>query len=118
MATRLIIPVWLALSPARLIAIIENSSSSIYDVLSFGLTRRFNERFLMDFHYTAASSATYSAFYADANSGIPSEWDNWRSAERAPSDFFQRHRLAANGSCGCHSVFSSQRPPLWRAVFQ
>jgi hypothetical protein len=83
--------------PARLIAVIENSSSSIYDALSFGLTRRFDERFMIDVHYTASSSATYSAFYADANSGIPNEWDNWGSAERAPSDFYQRHRLAANG---------------------
>jgi hypothetical protein len=83
--------------PARLIAVIENSSSSIYDALSVGLTRRLYDRFLVDFHYTAASSATYSAFYADANSGIPNEWNNWGSAERAPSDFFQRHRFAGNG---------------------
>jgi len=60
------------------------------------LTHR-GDRFLLDFHYTASSSATYSAFYADANSGIPNEWNNWGSAERAPSDFYQRHRFAANG---------------------
>jgi hypothetical protein len=85
---------WLGV-PARLIAVIENSSSSIYDALSFGLTHR-TERLLLDFHYTASSSASYSAFYADANSGIPNEWNNWGSAERAPSDFYQRHRFAAN----------------------
>lgn len=87
---------WLGV-PARLIAVIENSSSSIYDALSVGVTRRLSGRFLLDVHYTAASSATYSAFYADANSGIPNEWDNWGSAERAPSDFYQRHRVTANG---------------------
>ncbi|HEU0119633.1 MAG TPA: TonB-dependent receptor [Bryobacteraceae bacterium] len=84
--------------PVRLIAVIENSSSSIYDALSFGLTRRMNKRYMLDFHYTVASSATYSAFYADANSGIPNEWNNWGSAERAPSDFYQRHRFAGNGT--------------------
>lgn len=87
---------WLGV-PARLIAVIENSSSSIYDALSVGLTHRFDSRFLIDFHYTASSSATYSMFYADANSGIPNEWNNWGSAERAPSDFYQRHRFAGNG---------------------
>lgn len=83
--------------PARLIAVIENSSSSIYDALSVGLNRRLSDRYLIDLHYTASSSATYSAFYADANSGIPNEWNNWGSAERAPSDFYQRHRFTANG---------------------
>ncbi|MGJ5819160.1 TonB-dependent receptor [Paludibaculum fermentans] len=87
---------WLGV-PARLIAVIENSSSSIYDALSIGLSRRLKEKFLIDFHYTAASSATYSGFYADANSGIPNEWNNWGQAERAPSDFYQRHRFAGNG---------------------
>jgi hypothetical protein len=87
---------WLGV-PARLIAVIENSSSSIYDAFSVALTRRLDDRFLLDLRYTASSSATYSSFYADANSGIPNEWDNWGSAERAPSDFFQRHRLTANG---------------------
>jgi hypothetical protein len=35
-------------------------------------------------------------FYADANSGIPNEWNNWGSAERAPSDFHQRQRFSGN----------------------
>lgn len=83
--------------PARLIAVIENSSSSIYDALSLGVRKRLNNRSMLDLHYTLSSSATYSAFYADANSGIPNEWNNWGSAERAPSDFYQRHRFAGNG---------------------
>lgn len=83
--------------PVRLIAVIENSSSSIYEALSVALTRRFQDRYQVQVNYTAASSATYSSFYADANSGIPNEWNNWGSAERAPSDFYQRHRVAANG---------------------
>jgi hypothetical protein len=55
-----------------------------------------SRRFFVDAHYTASSSATYSAFYADANSGIPNEWNDWGPAERAPSDFFQRHRLTGS----------------------
>jgi hypothetical protein len=82
--------------PVRLIAQIENSSSSIYDALSVGVSRRMSRRFFVDAHYTASSSATYSAFYSDANSGIPNEWNDWGPAERAPSDFFQRHRFTSS----------------------
>jgi hypothetical protein len=38
-------------------------------------------------------------FYADANSGVPSEWwDNWDRYERGPSDFHQPHRVVADAS--------------------
>jgi hypothetical protein len=83
--------------PARLIAVIENSSSSIYDSLSLGLARTGGKRFTGELRYALSSSAAYSMFYADANSGIPNEWNNWGSAERGPSDFYQRHRFVANG---------------------
>jgi hypothetical protein len=52
---------------------------------------------MVDLHYAISSSAAYSMFYADANSGIPNEWDNWGSGERGPSDFHQRHRFVGNG---------------------
>lgn len=83
--------------PARLIAVIENSSSSIYDALSIGVSRTGGKRFTGELRYALSSSAAYSMFYADANSGIPNEWNNWGSAERGPSDFYQRHRFVANG---------------------
>ena len=36
-------------------------------------------------------------FFADYNSGIPSEWwSNWNDLERGPSDFYQRHRFIAD----------------------
>jgi hypothetical protein len=60
------------------------------------VSRRISRRLFVDAHYTVSSSATYSAFYSDANSGIPNEWTNWGPAERAPSDFFQRHRLTSS----------------------
>lgn len=84
--------------PARLIAVIENSSSSIYDALSVGLSGNVGRRASCEFRYTLASSSAYSMFYADANSGIPNEWNNWGSAERGPSDFYQRHRFVSNGT--------------------
>jgi hypothetical protein len=82
--------------PVRDVAVIENSASSLYDALDFGITKRLGSRFQLAGHYVLSSSASYSMFYADANSGIPNEWNNWGSAERAPSDFYQRHRFSGN----------------------
>jgi hypothetical protein len=83
--------------PVRDVAVIENSAASLYDALDFGITKRLGSRFQLAAHYVLASSATYSMFYADANSGIPNEWNNWGSAERAPSDFYQRQRFSGSG---------------------
>jgi hypothetical protein len=82
--------------PVRDVAVIENSASSLYDALDFGVTKRLGSNFQLAAHYLLSSSASYSMFYADANSGIPNEWNNWGSAERAPSDFCQRHRFSGN----------------------
>jgi hypothetical protein len=82
--------------PVRDVAVIENSASSIYDALDLGITKRFGSRFQLAAHYVLSSSASYSMFYADANRGIPNEWNNWGSAERAPSDFFQHNRFSGN----------------------
>src|SRR4029453_7231702 len=60
--------------------------------------RKRGYRYQLDMNYTAASSATYTMFHGDANGGVPNEWNNWGTAERGPSDFHQRHRLAANGT--------------------
>lgn len=84
--------------PVRDVAVIENSASSIYAALNVGVTKRVGSWLQLAGHYTLASSASYSMFYADANSGIPNEWNNWGSAERAPSDFFQHHRFSGNAN--------------------
>jgi len=84
--------------PVRDLAVIENSASGIYAALNVGITKRLGSRLQLAGHYTLSSSASYSMFYADANSGIPNEWNNWGSAERAPSDFFQHHRFAGTAS--------------------
>jgi hypothetical protein len=57
-----------------------------------------DRRLQLEAHYVLASSATYSMFYADANSGIPNEWNNWGSNERAPSDFFQHQRFVGSAT--------------------
>ena len=82
--------------PVRDVAVIENSASSLYDALDLSVTKRVGTNFQFTAHYVLSSSASYSMFYADANSGIPNEWNNWGSAERAPSDFYQRHRFSGN----------------------
>lgn len=82
----------------RDVGVIENSSSSLYDSLDFGIRRKLQSRLNVEAHYVIASSAAYSMFYADANSGIPNDWNNWGPAERAPSDFFQHHRFVASGT--------------------
>ena len=84
--------------PVRDIGVIENSASSIYDALDFGIRRRLGARFQLEGNYVVSSSASTSMFYADFNSGIPNEWNNWGSAERAPSDFFQHHRFSGHGT--------------------
>lgn len=83
--------------PVRLIALIENSASSIYDSVTVSV-RKQTRRYFVDAHYAASSSATYTMFHGDANGGVPNEWDNFGSAERGPSDFHQRHRFVANGT--------------------
>jgi hypothetical protein len=83
----------------RDVAVIKNNSASIYQSLDVGLTGRVADRLQMGLHYVFAASYTYAMFYADANSGIPSEWyPNWYSYERAPDDFYQRNRLVGTAS--------------------
>jgi len=82
--------------PVRLVAVAENAASSIYGALTAGL-RKQAKRYQLDLHYAAMSSTTYTSFHGDANGGVPSEWDNWGSAERGPSEFHQRHRFSGNG---------------------
>jgi hypothetical protein len=78
----------------RDVAVIKNNSSSIYQSLDVGLTGNFARRLTFGAHYVYSGSYTYAMFYADANSGIPSEWwSNWNAYERAPDDYYQRNRF-------------------------
>jgi outer membrane receptor protein involved in Fe transport len=83
--------------PVRNITVVENSGSSLYDALDFGVIRRMARRYQFEAHYVYSSSATYAMFFGEPNTGIPSEWNDTGRGERGPSDFHQRHRLVANG---------------------
>lgn len=82
---------------ACLIDQIENTASSVYQSFDAAIKGRFARRGQFDAHYVYAGSYATAMFYADYNSGIPSEWwPDWNVRERGPSDFYQRHRLVAN----------------------
>lgn len=84
--------------PVRSVLQIENSGSSLYDALDLGVSKRFRKRAQFDAHYVYASSATYSMFFGEPNTGLPNDWSNTGSAERGPSDFYQRHHLVLQSS--------------------
>jgi hypothetical protein len=76
---------------------IENTASSIYQSFDVAIKGRFARRGQFNAHYVYAGSYATAMFYADYNSGIPSEWwPDWNALERSPSDFYQRHRLVAD----------------------
>ena len=76
---------------------IENSASSIYQSIDASLKTQFTRWSEINAHYVFSGSYTYAMFYADYNSGVPSEWyPNWDRFERGPSDFYQRHRFIAD----------------------
>jgi hypothetical protein len=83
----------------RDIAMVENTARTTYRAFDIGVTRRAAAWGRFDVRYVWSTSIAHSMFYADANSGVPSEWwDNWDRFERGPSDFDQPHRLVANAA--------------------
>ncbi len=80
----------------RNVLVIENSSASLYDALDLGLSKRLSNRFQVEAHYVYSSALTDSMFFGESITGLPNDWGNLR-AERAPSDFHQRHRFVAHG---------------------
>ena len=53
---------------------IENTASSIYQAFDASLRTRFARWGEVNAHYLLAGSYNYAMFYADYNSGVPSEW--------------------------------------------
>jgi hypothetical protein len=83
----------------RDIAKIDNSAQTTYRAFDIGLRRRIGRVGRFDVRYVWSASVAHSMFYADANSGVPSEWwDNWDRFERGPSDFHQPHRLVSHAT--------------------
>jgi hypothetical protein len=81
----------------RKVAVIENSASSNYDALDFGLLKRFSQRYQLEAHYVYSSALTYSMFFGEADTGIPNQFRVPENLERGPSDFHQRHRFVSHG---------------------
>jgi hypothetical protein len=76
---------------------IVNTGSSLYQSFDAALSQRLGRWGMINGHYVFSGSYTYSMFYADYNSGIPSEWlPDYDRYERGPSDFYQRHRFIAD----------------------
>ena len=81
----------------RKVAVIENTASSNYDALDFGLIKRFSNRYQLDAHYVYSSALTYSMFFGEADTGIPNQFRVPESLDRGPSDYHQRHRFVSHG---------------------
>jgi hypothetical protein len=81
----------------RKVAVIENTASSNYDALDFGLLKRFSNRYQLEAHYVYSSALTDSMFFGEADTGIPNQFRVPLSLERGPSDFHQRHRFVSHG---------------------
>ena len=76
---------------------IVNTGSSVYQSFDAALAQRFGKWGEVNGHYLWSGSYTYSMFYADYNSGVPSEWvPDYDKTERGPSDFYQRNRFIAD----------------------
>jgi outer membrane receptor protein involved in Fe transport len=81
----------------RKVAVIENTASSNYDALDFGLLKRFSNRYQLETHYVYSSALTTSMFFGEPDTGIPNQFRVADNLERAPSDFHQRHRFVSHG---------------------
>jgi hypothetical protein len=76
---------------------IENKASSIYQSLDVSLKSHVGRWGEAEAHYVLAGSYAYAMFYADYNSGVPSEWlPGWDKCERGPSDFYERNHLISD----------------------
>jgi hypothetical protein len=75
--------------PVRRVVEFQNTNSSTYGALDVGVRRLYANRFQTEAHYVLADSITYGIF----DNYAPNDWDNLGSAERGPSDFYQRSRF-------------------------
>lgn len=83
---------------SRNISVVDNSSSSHYDALTIGIARRFSRGLLVEIRYVCSSAMTYSMFFGEPDTGIPSDWGNSHRLEYAPSDF---HRWVSRAVLKC-----------------
>lgn len=79
-------------APVRDIVTFTNDNSTVYAAFDVGVRRLFGGRIQTEAHYVYASQTTYGSI----DDWKPNEWNNLSSAERGPSDFYQRHRFVGN----------------------
>jgi hypothetical protein len=82
--------------PVRLVRESANGGRASYDALSLGLRRRFTDRFQFGARYVYSSSI--NSITDDHLGANPNEFADVIRAERAASDFHQRHRFVAQGT--------------------
>jgi Carboxypeptidase regulatory-like domain len=84
--------------PVRVLGLFENTGTTRYAAFDVQIAKRFTRRFQAMGHYLNSFSSVTDVFFTGGpNTGIPSDWGNPGSAERGPTDFYQRHRIAAEG---------------------
>ena len=84
--------------PVRAVGLFENTGTTRYAAFDVQIAKRFTRRFQAMAHYLNSYSSVTNVFFTGGpNTGIPSDWGNPGSAERGPTDFYQRHRIAAQG---------------------
>jgi hypothetical protein len=82
--------------PVREVRLTTNGNTANYHALTVKLSRRFAGRYFAGLSYNWASAM--NSITDDHLGANPQEWSDVQRGERGPSDFLQRHRLAANGS--------------------
>lgn len=80
--------------PVREVRVTGNGGNANYHALTVNLTRRFAGRYFAGVSYNWASAM--NSITDDHLGANPQDWSDVRRAERARSDFLQRHRLVAH----------------------
>jgi len=79
-------------TPVRQVITFTNDNSTVYTALDLGVRRLLSRRLQTEAHYVWA----YQSTFGDIDNWTPSEWNNLSSAEKGPSNYYQRHRLVGN----------------------
>jgi hypothetical protein len=81
-------------TPVRDVRVTTNGNTATYHALNVNLSRRVGSRYQTGISYTWSSAI--NSITDDHLGANPQEWSDVQRAERAPSDFNQRHRFVAN----------------------
>lgn len=81
--------------PARNVLVSANGGRAYYDAVTFGIARRFANRYELSAKYLYAR--VEDSITDDHHGANPNEWNDIVDAERGPSEFAQPHRLVAYG---------------------